>query len=408
MTLMARFCPIPERTTARFGLEAAAEAFELLEAIDAPVQARELVLVEAPLRFSVAQAHPGLVVVSDRYYRIWPAKRFRKFHRRQLVRAVFGNIFAAEIARRGSEKARDIAVAGDLIASYLGDLYVLRRYKKSELLDDILQPVSFIPIIDQLLYDPQTPFADVYFSSVLDREPLRDDPRRFMHARPRGRLYYEKLRDLMTPSALRLTVRAMMLDGVDHRTASERAYGSPLDWFFRQWSLPRTAVDYRLAGVSSRRLEGGSYQHAIAVERRSVAPHTPISEPVSVRVELADGSHRTLTWDGRGRAWPRRILGHRRDRARRDRPGRPIDRGQATGPNRSPAAEQSQRAAIALCVPERRSRSQRHRSGALFCRPIFRCGECTICAIRWGFRRSPAPRRRSAPVCGTAAASDPE
>lgn len=299
--------PYTQENHARYALESAESALALLAGIDAQgvlAGGREVLMVEAPLRFQLADSHPGVIAVSDRFYRIWPAKRFRKFHQRQLVRAFFNQLMGRLIEQRAAERARDRDSAADLLASYLTDLYDIREYRKSEFMGDILQPVAFIPVVDQLLYAPQTMFAGAYFGSVLDDEPLRDHPGRFMHQRPRGRLLYEKLRDLLTPEAMRAAMRAMIVDGARFRDAAERAYGAPMDWFFRQWEGPYPATNYRLLGVSSTRLDsgqgGGGYEHEIRVERRTAAGDTPPVEPVTVLVVLASGARRVLRWDGRG------------------------------------------------------------------------------------------------------------
>lgn len=291
--------PYTQENYARHTLDGVEDAAELLVAIDAPLDERSLVVVEVPMRFELAVAHPSVVTVSDRYFRLWPADRFRKLHRRQMMRAAFAHLFLSRIAAAGTEASRDISVAADMIASYLADLFVIREYNQDEFVDDILQPVSFIPAVDLILYNPQTMFGGALFGGVLDEEKLRDDPRRFMHQRPRGRLYYEKLRDILTGSALRGALTAMINDGTGYRAAAEAAYGASLDWFFRQWSLPYPRMNYRLVEHSSR-VDAGVYHHEVTVARDVAdGDNTPV-EPVEVLVRLDDGSEQRLRWDGRG------------------------------------------------------------------------------------------------------------
>lgn len=296
--------PYTKENIARMGLASAAEAVELLTAafgvMGAELPAQTLTMVEAPLRFELAQEHPGVVAVSDRIFRIFPARRLRKFHARQLVRALFAQVVGRIIAERGAEAAAGISVAADVVASYLTDLFVLRQYKRSESISDILSPVAFIPVVDQLLYAPQTMFAGAYFGGVIDDEPLRDHPERFMHERPRGRLYYEKLRDLLSALALQSTMRAIIADGATLRQAARSGYGSSMEWFFRQWSMPYPRLNYRLAGVSSTRLAGGGYEHVVTVRREVAAGERAPIEPVVVAVTLAGGEREELRWDGRG------------------------------------------------------------------------------------------------------------
>ena len=270
-------------------LDTAAAALALLG--DLGRRPRSLTMVSAPLRFELASAHDQVVLVSDRFFRIWPAERFRKFHRRQLAAAVFAHQLIKSLGDRDD--------APDLVASYLSDLFVLRRYDRAEFMQNILRPVSFVPAIDQLLYAPQTMFADAYFGGVTGGDALRDSPRRFMHTRPRGRLHHEKLRDLVGAEALDRAVRAA-LAGHPLRAALEEAAGARLDWFFRQWSLPHPRVNYRLVSHRSLRLTGGRHRNHVVIARDTEPGDPPPIEPVAILAVDQDGRRNRLRWSGRG------------------------------------------------------------------------------------------------------------
>lgn len=293
--------PYVSENHARYALDGVDVGLDLLAEIKAPTPTGRLVLVEAPLRFELADTHPGAIAVTDRFFRIWPAKRFRKFHERQLVRAVFTQVMSQIIGARGREHPRNLSTAADLVASYLTDLYIVKQYRKNESIGDILKPVAFIPVVDQLLYAPQTMFAGAFSGSVLDDEPVRDQPERFMHQRPRGRLLYEKLRDLLEVTAMRAAMRAIIVDGVRYRQAAEGAFGNSLDWFFRQWQKPYPLMDYRLADIASKKLpRGAGFEHTVRVERRTMDGARPLVEPVTVLIVLQGGKRERVRWDGRG------------------------------------------------------------------------------------------------------------
>ncbi|HWM86054.1 MAG TPA: hypothetical protein VNO33_09455 [Kofleriaceae bacterium] len=300
---------------ARHALDTAEAAAALLRDLSArPVPAaadplgrdprpRALTMVVAPLRAELASAHDHVVLVSDRFFRIMPAERLRKFHRRQLARAVFAHQLLPRLAGRDDAERDD---APDLLASYLADQFVLRRYDRAEFVQNILRPASFVPAIDQLIYAPQTMFAEAYFGDLASSDALRDDPRRFMNVRPRGRLYYEKLRDLLGPARLDGAMRAILTRGQDHRAAAAAAAGAPLDWFFRQWSLPHPRVDYRLVSHSARAIppsaagQGARYENLVVVARETEPGDRAIVEPVTVVATDSDGTRHRLRWSGRG------------------------------------------------------------------------------------------------------------
>ncbi len=289
--------PYTAENHAEHALDVAAGAVDLLAEIGAPMPAgTRISMAEAPLRLELAQAHPGVVLVSDRIFHLFPFHRFRKFHERELVRAVF----AEYLGRRGAAwPARDRDMTAEAAAGYLLDLYTLRAYRKSEFARDLLSPVSFVPAVDELLYAPQVAFADAYFGTIADTDELRDDPRRFMHERPRGHLVYEKLRDHLTAREFGATMRGVIVDGLALRAAAEKASGEELGWFFRQWSGPYPAVNYRL-GRRSREAAGGGWRHTIEVIKETPPGGAAPIEPVEVRAIDGAGRRHDLRWDGRG------------------------------------------------------------------------------------------------------------
>ena len=171
---------------ARVG-NAAARAVELLAGTGARMPA-EVTLVAAPLRLELASAQPGLLVVSDKLYEIFPAERFRKFHTRELVRALFATLLGG---------GRDAEAA----AAFLTERFTIQAYDKEEFAQQMLAPLAFIPTVDELIYAPQVAFADAYFGGVIDSDTFRDDPRKMMNRTPRGSLFMEKLRDLVPAEA---------------------------------------------------------------------------------------------------------------------------------------------------------------------------------------------------------------
>jgi len=282
----------------RHALDTAESALAVLREVDPALRPTALTMVVAPLRLELAVAHERTVLVSDRFYRIWPAERFRKFHRRQLARAVYA---AWLLGRRLASGPLDRDEAADLAASWLTDLFVLKRYERSEFIQNILRPVSFVPAIDQLLYAPQTMFADAYFGDAAPDSAgtaARDDPRLFAHARPRGRFYYARLRDLIGDRPLAGALSAVVARRADLAAALAGVYRRPLAWFFRQWSLPAPRVNYRLVGHSARR-DGRAFLNRVEVARDTAAGDPPPVEPVDVRAYDRDGSRHRLRWSGR-------------------------------------------------------------------------------------------------------------
>ncbi|HEX2569825.1 MAG TPA: hypothetical protein VH877_09735 [Polyangia bacterium] len=279
--------------------ETVRDALDLLDELGLAVPAgTRIPLVEMPLRMELALAQAGAVLVSDQLFRIAPLKRFRKFHEFQLVRAIYN--FLAEARLGGQERADDLGWSADLSASWLVDLYTVRGYQTKEFARDVLKFASFIPTVDRLLYAPQIQFASAYFNTLDDPDPTRDDLRRFANQRPRGKLLYEKLRDLIGDEQTTEVARAVFL-GTPVREAMRRVHGEEpggwVDAFFAEWLGPYPEVDYRFE-VSVPEPAGEGLRYRLRVYKYGKQPP---SEPVELRVTEWGGQRHELRWDGQGR-----------------------------------------------------------------------------------------------------------
>jgi hypothetical protein len=277
-------------------LDAAGEAIELLGQLGAPLPAgSEVRIVEGALRIQLAEALPGVVLVSDQLFDIFPLQRFLKFHEFELARAIYESWLARQTLV--VERPDDLGWAPGVGASYLVDLYTLRSYRKAEFAREILAWASFIPAIDRVMYAPQVPFASSYFYTLEDPDPLRDNLRQFNNDRPTGKTVYTKLRDLLGTPAVDLLTRAQ-LGGARLRPEAERLRGATLDWFWAQWLAPYPKVDYRFADVRTERRDKHTYRHVARVIK--VGDKPPI-EPVEVRAVDRKGHVADQIWDGVGR-----------------------------------------------------------------------------------------------------------
>ncbi|MFH0902821.1 MAG: hypothetical protein V2A73_19495, partial [Pseudomonadota bacterium] len=295
--------PYSRENYAAMVLAAAKRAITFLAKIGAPVTTGSVVVVvEAPLRLELASAHSGVAVVSDQLFRLFPAKKLRKYHERELVRAIYATILAARHgpSTLGSDEMR-VDAAAEATASYLVDLYTLWRWHKSEFAQDLLRPVSFVPAVDQLLYAPQVAFSDAYFGTVGDAGLLRDEATRFNSQRPRGRLYYEKLRDLFEPALLAKAMKQVLVGDQPFVAAIEKSCQCQLEWFWRQWSGPLPVVNYRLGERQTLSGPRGRWHHRVVVYKDvwTSQANAPV-EPVVVRLVDGHGCAYEQRWDGEG------------------------------------------------------------------------------------------------------------
>ncbi|MCB9566491.1 MAG: hypothetical protein H6710_04635 [Myxococcales bacterium] len=252
-----------------------------------------MVIVQGPLRSSLAEAHPTALLISDQILQVFPMERFLEFHAEVVARGGFDVLAHAFFAGRHAAST-DLWLQGSLAMALL-DLWRVHRATRDEFASDILGRLTFVPAVDNFLYAGQAEFTAAYFRGSEDTFPVRNHPWLAGNELPTGRRIHEKLRDLVPPAALGAFYQALTrAPDVDPIAAAEEAYGHTLGWFFDQWLGPYPKVDYRIARIASEPERGG-WRHRITVARASEAA---LIEPVQVLVSERSGEHHYLIWNG--------------------------------------------------------------------------------------------------------------
>jgi hypothetical protein len=148
------------------------------------------------------------------------------------------------------------------------------------------------PTIDSLLYAPQIPFREVYFPSVEEPDPFRDEPWYFMNELPRGKRILGKIEDLVGEKRTAALVAAYLKKEARFEELVERTLGKA-QWFFSQWYGAYPKVNYRLKEMRDVPLDNGKVRHLVEVVREGAV----IREPVTVRLEDERGAVKELVWD---------------------------------------------------------------------------------------------------------------
>ncbi len=257
--------------------------------LPAPDRAQPLVLIEAPLRHVLTETAEGVVLVSDRAFRMVEVDRFLRFHALPMLRDVFGVL----AARALGPEVGDRALTADVVGTWALERYVTARYGGAEDAFDVLGIVSFIPSIDQMLYAPDLAFAGAYFRNVPEDHALRPDLIDFPLGFPRGKWLYEKLRERLGPArASAIVARARLGGGIGAATRAEWPAGDSgggAETFLQTWLGPPPKVRYRLAAHQDAP-EGAGFRASATVERIG----DPIAEPVTVRFTDDDGAARDV------------------------------------------------------------------------------------------------------------------
>ncbi len=272
----------------------ATEAVRLFEGLGRPLPPDTAIrVVQGPLRHTVAQAHPDVVVLSDQALELLPANRFQKFHQTAIARAVFDMLLEGRY-RGTHDPSTDLWLSGMFGFSFTG-LWQQAREHADEYAADILSNFTFVPAVDRFLYTQQASFSQSYFRGVEDQMSLRDHPLWFSHELPTGRRIHEKLIDTAGPQAVEAFYATMSRrPRTDPVRAATAAYGHTMGWFFEQWLGPYPSVDYLVQQVRSEP-DGDGWRHEITVER---VGEQPVIEPVQVLAIERGGAEHYLVWNG--------------------------------------------------------------------------------------------------------------
>ncbi|MDH5493453.1 MAG: hypothetical protein OEY14_15980, partial [Myxococcales bacterium] len=246
-------------------------------------------------RTELAARAPGLLLLSDRAFEVFPLEIVRAFHRRALLRAFFRVLLEPGID--ALEPARDRDWAEDWRAVLLTDLDDMRLRGRVHTPADLVGWAAFHPLVDQLLYAPQVAFLDVFFNSVSEPDRFREAPERARRPRSRGRRLLEAARDQLPAEAFDRLARGLLARREPARALLERIGGAALLERLEQWlRAPELELNYRLGRVRSRQLPDGSWTHRIEILRDGADRQ----EPVEVRIEDIEGARVEGRWDGPG------------------------------------------------------------------------------------------------------------
>lgn len=283
---------------AGIALEIAEEIVELMGALGQPPPPDEpLVIIQGPLRAQVAEMHPGVVVISDQAFQIFPSKVVRKFHEDAIARSIADALVEARLRGR-HDPSTDLWLGGAIGFSVL-ELWRVLREQRDAFAHDLLSRLTFVPAVDRFLYTQQASFSSQYFRGVEDEMRVRNHPLWFAHELPTGRRLHEKLADTLgRPRMKELYDELLAHPSRDPQQVAERVWGRELDWFFAQWLGPYPKLDYSVADVQSTRQGAGpdaQWLHRITIRKESLVP---VVEPVQVLVTEKGGKAHFLVWNG--------------------------------------------------------------------------------------------------------------
>lgn len=254
----------------------------------------DVVLVEAPLRRKLVELGEGVVYVSDRFFEV--ELPFWRYHDLHLARALLAT--ALEPRARRTEPGRFEPLVTHGVTWRLVPRYLEHRWRNHENLRRILDQLSFLPEVDNILQTPVFPFADQIFDNPWVVDPLRADVRRFNRPLRTGRTLLVRLEDRLGPEALEEGVAAWLASEQPLFDLLEQRSRKPVLDLAEHWMGAYARVNLQVERLERTRTDSGWKTRVVV--RRQLLEGEGVDEVVEVRLDPTFGKkHRqTLLWEG--------------------------------------------------------------------------------------------------------------
>jgi len=254
-----------------------------------PLPSTHLEMAESYLYQDLVAAGSNLLYISNRLFKVFPF--MKRFHEASIARGVFLLLWQQRLPWEESWLIEGLA---DLET----DQFVSRKYGSQPNLERWLSPLSFLPIIDQILYSKNLPLRQIYFRERV--APLiNEDIHLFNHPRPEGTTIFSKLENLLGHETVQRAVEDYKKkietgEQISFREVLYQVSGKKLDWFFEQWLTANPALDFGIENIQREKIEEG-YKTTITIKK-----HGEGIEPIEIMVVQKNGSKIPLVWEGEG------------------------------------------------------------------------------------------------------------
>jgi hypothetical protein len=243
-------------------------------------ESAERTIVRLPLHWYPSAAAPGMVLVSDRLFEVFPI--LRPLHQRELAYAVFLEEELRAAAAR--EPTRDRSWVAEGLAWRRADRLYRSRFREGREVKDWIRLLGVFAIVDRFETAPRIPLVRPFFPVTASDDPLKIRLDGMCEARPPGRFVFDKLEARLRPAAFERVLAEYRSGRGSMRQALDVAGGRDVEPFLAAWLRPYAPVDYALADVD---LDGaGSSGARFSIARSSTEPRP---DSVEVGVETASG-----------------------------------------------------------------------------------------------------------------------
>ena len=241
----------------------------------------DLTLVRLPFRWYPSASAPGMVLISDRLFEIFPV--LRPLHQRELAYA----IFLAEEQRAASERepAEDAGWVAEGLAWRRAQALYESRFREGREVKDWIRLFRLFGIVDRFETAPRIPFVRPFFPVTASDDPLRIRLETCCGAQPPGRFLFDKLEAKLRPERFGTLIERYRSGHDSMRSLVRSVGGAPAEALLVAWLRPPAAVNYALEDVLLN--PGGRPGAEFRVVRESGE-----SRPDTLEIGLEKGEHR--------------------------------------------------------------------------------------------------------------------
>lgn len=239
----------------------------------------DLVIVRLPLRWYPSAVAPGMLLVSDRLFELFPI--LRPLHERELAYGVF--LAEERSAAAGREPPLDRGWVAEGLAWRRADSLYRDRFRAAREVKDWIRLFDVFAIVDRFETAPRIPLVRSFFPVSAADEPLHLRLEGVCEPRPPGRFVFDKLEARLRPKAFTAALDRYRTGSEPLRETLRAGSGEDTDRFLDAWLRPHAAVNY--AAVDVELNPGGKTGARFELERRSAEPR-----PDTVAVGLEEGA----------------------------------------------------------------------------------------------------------------------
>ncbi|MFM7204500.1 MAG: BamA/TamA family outer membrane protein [Myxococcota bacterium] len=238
-----------------------------------------LLFVQAPLRESLTAPVEGMVLVSDRLFRV--SALFRSLHALELQFRLYEQVLRSALRAQAQ-------IGADALAEGLAFQLALALQSEEERANSLEQRLGWltvIPIIDRLLHNPNFPYGATYAKARHRPDVFRQRVSSLLPAEPSGTVAVERLRARLGDARFWELVRASLAGGEGRSWRAQLAALAPdALGFWDAWWVPFTPPNYQV-GEWEIQASGAGYETRLEVLRQGHGP----PEPVTIRLEGRGG-----------------------------------------------------------------------------------------------------------------------